>query len=289
MRSIQSIFLGIVLLACAGAAAAQGTCSTEMLQGNYVVEHTGLVYMNPVSAPYSLLGSITADAAGNLDSAWLQVSAYGSMPYPQHGYWTVTPDCKVTMKPDGGATPATSEGYVIKNGEEIRLMLLAPMKRQVPSVGGSMYPSVGSGILHRVTAGGGPAGNCDTKMLRGTYAHTCSGFAVTGTGQVGDPYLYVPFRTVGTVIFAGDGSATGAGKLISNAQLSDRLYSSFTYTVAPSCWATATFQIGASESWNETMLVYAEGKEMISTLTSGPTPPGPTRQVNTCRYTRIDH
>jgi hypothetical protein len=286
MRYIKVILL-IGCVACAAVAAAQGTCSTEMLQGTYAVEHTGLVFMTPVSAPYSLMGTITADAAGNLQSSWVQVSAYGSSLYPQSAYWTVTPDCVVTMTVPSPTGAATSEGLVIKNGAEIRMMLLAPRYRLVPPVGGTPFPSVGSGTLHRLTPGADAVQSCSNKTLRGTYAQTCSGFAVNGSTTEG--FQYVPFRSNAVVTLFGDGTGQGSGKMVSNGQLIAREYSNFTYDVAPSCWATATFQTATNETWKESLIVFGEGKEMISTLTSGPTPPGASRQVNLCRYTRMDH
>ncbi len=283
MRYLKIAALIACVAACAVTAAAQGNCSTEMLQGTYVIEHTGLVYMG-ITAPYSLLGTMTADAQGNVTNRAIQVNPFGVVPPPDPlptGHWTVTPDCKLTLTLNGGA--AVSEGLVIHNGEEIRAMITKPLVRSVPGVPDPL-PAVGSGVLRRMSSSANGVHNCSASTARGTYAQTCSGYIPIPGANPPATMTFLPSRAMLTVTINGDGTAEGSGQLVFGGQIHQGVYHNLTYEVEPDCWATASFEIeGAPGTWKEAMLIWDGGKEMLSTTLSGPT-----GQIDMCRFTRID-
>lgn len=271
MRYAKLALLAICI-ACATISAAQGTCSLPMLQGTYLVEHTGLVYMG-ANAPYSLLGLMKVSSLGDLEYRYVVASAFGTQTINETGHWDVTPDCKLTITFSGGSK---SEGFVLYNGDELRMMVVDPLVRTVPSIGS--LPAVGSGTIRRISAGANTIGNCSTGMLRGTYAQTCEGFMA----QAGMPPTFMPFRAAIMLNSDGMGNFEGSGALALGGQKLPFAYKNGTNSVDSNCWATATFENTTIPGvWNEVMIVFDSGKEMISTTT------GPANQVDMCRFTRI--
>lgn len=283
MRTLRIAMLACLLLSAA-VAAAQGTCSTAMLQGTYVMEHTGLIFMG-VNAPYSLLGVLKADADGNVVIQSIQVNPFGTVPSPTPppiNTWTATSDCKVTLTHAGGG--AISEGMAVRNGEEIWLMFTAPLKRMVPG-SPTPLPAVGSGVLRRMSPGGNDVRNCSTAMLRGTYAQSCSGYIPVASPFTGVPMVFMPFRMSLMMVSSGTGTFGGSGKMVMNGQVTSIEYKDGVNQVDEDCRASATFQVtdpSLPGTWQEKMVVFDEGKQMLSTTIS------PTGQVDMCRFVRID-
>ena len=132
----------------------------------------------------------------------------------------------------------------------------------------------------RVNADGTETGSCSTKMLRGTYAQSCNGYMP----QAGTPTTFMPYRASMLIESYGDGTFGGGGTLAAGGQALPFIYKEgmTSIEIGENCWGTATFQVvGRTETWTERVLLWDNGKEMLSTTT------GPTGQVDVCRFTRI--
>ncbi len=97
------------------------------------------------------------------------------------------------------------------------------------------------------------------------------------------PFTFLPYRGWLTIRSTGVGTFEGGGTLVLGGQLAPMEYKNGTNHVGPDCRGTAkfetTFQPG---TWDEALVVFNQGKDMISTTTS------PTGEIDICRFTRMD-
>lgn len=250
----------VCLIAFAAVAAAQGNCSLQSAVGTNAVIVNG--YFGTV--PYVALGTVKVKADGTSTGKTTVATPSGSFEQSSTGTVTVNPDCTMTKVYPG----FTEEGLILRNGEETRVMVVNPLA-------GPLGPRVQTNTGYRMAAGANDP-HCASSMVAGTYGQYCTGRALQG------PAAGLPLGFLGQITLDGAGHFTGSGVVIVGGQKLTLMYEDGAYTLNPDCTGSASFKfVGQPGTWTEKIVVFDQGKEMISITTSG-------QQIDTCRFTRMD-
>jgi hypothetical protein len=287
---INTLALGVCLqIAFAATAMANGTCSTATIQGTYALSYTG--YMPSDPRPFAAVGTVKFDRSANPVTLNIDISnSTGSVPvsYPPSPpsppptifpKLTVNSDCTGTVDWNSGTGPwpsSTEQMVILNNGDEIRLM---------------NNHAVSSGTAYRMTSSPQGIRNCQLNTASGVYAQTCNGnFNFISADLQG------PGSFIGTLKSKGDGTFTGNGTLVASSTsgtqhiLTNYTTGTTSFTLGPDCRGTATFSFdGVPGTWSERIVVFNQGKEMITTTTRVDTMPQQSELANIdlCHLTKI--
>jgi len=255
----------VALLGCVTALAptlaAQGNCSLQTIQGTYVVAVNGFFG----TAPYSVLGTVKNAADGTTLANVTVALPSGSFEQTSSGTLAVSPDCRATAT----YPEFTEEMLILRNGEEIRVLLVDPVTY-------GPWPRVQSGTAYRLSPGANTVNSCSPAMVAGAYSQSCTGWFVPPGSTT-----FLPLGFLATLSIDGKTSFSGSGTWIAAGMKVPSVYQGGSYTLASDCRGTASFQFqGNPALYTERFLVFDQGKEMVSITTSG-------QQIDMCRFTRM--